>query len=46
MYVSSHDLKPVRNGFGHVIISTSKGIMTGKDAKKEKVGGEALFEIW
>ena len=46
MYKSVLDIVPVRYGFGALILSTPKGIMTDKEAKKEKVGGEALFEIW
>lgn len=46
MYVSSREANPVRYGFGALVISTSKGIMTDKEARKEKVGGEALFQIW
>jgi len=39
-------IKPVKQGFGHLILSTPKGILTNIEAKKEKVGGEALFQIW
>jgi len=35
-----------RSGYGNSFISTSKGIMTDVDAKKNKVGGELLFKIW
>lgn len=45
-YVSYKDLKPVMSGFGHSILSTSKGLMTNKEARKEKIGGELLFMIW
>jgi small subunit ribosomal protein S8 len=45
-YVSYKDLKPVQSGFGHSIISTSKGIMTNKEARDAKIGGELLFKIW
>jgi small subunit ribosomal protein S8 len=45
-YFGVKDIRPVRNGFGSVILSTPKGIMSGKEAKKEMVGGEALFKIW
>ncbi|MCX7955727.1 MAG: 30S ribosomal protein S8 [Patescibacteria group bacterium] len=45
-YVSYKDLKPVMNGYGYSIISTSKGIMTDKEAKIKKIGGELLFNIW
>ena len=40
------DIKPVKNGFGIGVITTPKGIMTTGNAKKEKVGGKVLFEIW
>ena len=46
MYKSVHDIMPVRYGHGALILTTPKGIKTGKEARKEKVGGEALFEIW
>jgi len=46
MYRSVHEITPVRYGHGNLILSTPKGIMTDKEAKKEKLGGEALFEIW
>jgi small subunit ribosomal protein S8 len=46
MYRKYSELKPVRQGFGRLILSTPEGIMTDTDAKKKKVGGEALFEIW
>lgn len=45
-YVSVNDLKPVLSGMGYSLISTSKGILTNKEAKKEKIGGELLFDIW
>jgi len=46
VYVGSKEIKPVKNGMGAVILSTPKGILTGDDAKKAHVGGEALFKIW
>lgn len=45
-YVSYRDLKLVMSGYGYSIISTPKGIMTNKEAKIKKVGGELLFNIW
>lgn len=45
-YVSYHQLKPVLGGYGASILSTSKGILTNKEAYKLKVGGELLFNIW
>jgi small subunit ribosomal protein S8 len=46
IYLKSGDIRAVKNGYGALIISTPNGIMTGRDAKKAKVGGEALFTIW
>jgi small subunit ribosomal protein S8 len=46
VYVRSNDIKPVFNGMGISILSTSKGIMTDKKARKENVGGEILCNIW
>lgn len=46
VYVKSKDVKPVLNGMGVAILSTSKGIMTDKKARKENVGGEILCNIW
>lgn len=46
IYAGYAELRPIKQGYGLGIISTPKGIMTTKDAKKMKVGGELLFEIW
>lgn len=46
MYVKGAEAHPVRNGFGSLIISTPNGILTDREARKAKVGGEALFKIW
>ena len=46
IYIGSQDIKPVKQGYGIVVLSTPKGIMAGKEARKELVGGEVLFEIW
>lgn len=46
IYIGCKDIKPVKRGYGLLIISTPKGIITGKEAKNMKVGGEMLFEIW
>lgn len=46
MYQGAKDMKPIRHGYGILVVSTPKGIMTGKDAKKENVGGEVLFSMW
>jgi len=44
--VKGKDIKPVLNGMGISILSTSKGIMSDKKARAEKVGGEILCNIW
>ena len=46
IYFKTKSIMSVRSGFGHFIISTPKGLLTDKEARKENVGGEALFQIW
>lgn len=46
VYSGSKELKPVKSGYGKIILTTPQGIMTDKEAKKMKVGGELLFKIW
>ena len=46
VYVKSKDIKPVYNGMGISILSTSRGIMSDKKARQENVGGEILCNIW
>ncbi len=46
IYLPYGKLKPVKGGYGISIISTSKGLMTNKGARKNKLGGEVLCEIW
>ena len=46
VYQGARDLQPVRQGFGELIISTPRGVMTGSAARRAKVGGEVLFKIW
>lgn len=45
VYVGSVDLPKVSSGFGIAIVSTSAGIMTNREAKKRKLGGEILCEV-
>ncbi len=45
-YRDYRGLKRVRQGHGAGVLSTSKGIMTADQARKQKIGGEYLFEIW
>lgn len=46
LYFKADDVHSVRNGYGHLILTTPNGVMTDRDARKAKVGGEALFKIW
>lgn len=46
IYVGKNEIPTVRNGHGLAIISTSKGVMSNKDARKEGVGGEVICELW
>ena len=46
VYVKAENMPNVLNGLGIAIVSTSKGVMTGKDAKKESLGGEVLAYVW
>lgn len=46
MYASVHEIKPYMNGRGLFVLSTPKGILTDKEARKEHVGGEVLFSIF
>jgi len=46
IYQGVHDIKRVHGGYGISIISTSKGLMTNAEAKKQKMGGEIICQIW
>lgn len=46
VYVRSDDVKPVLNGMGIAVLSTSSGVMTDKQARKKSVGGEVLCHVW
>ncbi len=46
VYSAADDLPVVKSGRGMVIVSTSKGIMTGREAKKNRLGGEVLVKVW
>jgi len=45
-YVGATELPRVRNGLGMAIVSTSRGVMSDRDARKNNVGGEILAAIW
>ncbi len=46
VYSKSKQIKPVLNGLGISVVSTSRGVMTDKQAKEANVGGEILFNVW
>ena len=46
IYASCEDMPRVMNGLGVAIVSTSKGIMTDKEARKNNIGGEVLAFVW
>lgn len=46
IYVKSKDIKSVKNNYGLAVFSTSKGLMTGMEARKAGLGGEYICEIW
>lgn len=46
VYLKSKEIRPVKFGQGIMILSTPKGLKTDREARNEKVGGEALFSIW
>jgi small subunit ribosomal protein S8 len=45
-YVSKETIPYVLNGFGIALISSSQGIVSNKEARKQKIGGELILEIW
>ena len=46
VYVRSKEIKPVYSGLGTAILSTSKGVMTDRQARKENLGGEIICNLW
>ena len=46
IYIKKDEIKPIRQGYGLTIISTSKGLMTNMEAKKKRLGGEVICEIY
>ncbi len=46
LYAKKSQLRPVREGYGLSVISTSQGLMTNKEAKKKGLGGEIICELW
>lgn len=46
IYVKRHDIEKVKNGYGIAIVSTSKGLMTGREAYRKGLGGEYVCKVW
>lgn len=46
IYLPYKKIKRVKGGYGIAIVSTSKGLMTDREARKQKIGGEVMCEIW
>lgn len=46
IYTPYRDIKHVKGGMGHALLSSSRGIVTDMQARKENVGGELLFHVW
>ena len=46
VYVGCEEIPRVMNGMGTAIISTPKGVMTGRQARRERIGGEVLCTVW
>lgn len=46
IYSSARELRPVLNGLGISILSTSRGLMSDREARQQKVGGEVICEVW
>lgn len=46
IYKTVSEIKPFKRGYGATILSTPKGILSDKEAMKQKVGGELMFRIW
>ena len=45
-YIKADQIQDVRSGYGLTIISTNQGVLSGREARQKKVGGEVLCEIW
>ena len=46
LHIGYRDLKAVKQNYGLSILSTPAGVMSNREARKQKVGGEYLFEVW
>ena len=46
VYIGARDLRPVLNGLGISVVSTSRGVISDREARQKNVGGEVLCQIW
>ena len=46
VYRANDDLRPIRSGLATRILTTSQGVMTDREARKRRIGGEVLCEVW
>ncbi len=46
VYKASDEMRPIRSGLTTRILTTSQGVMTDREARKRKIGGEVLCEVW
>lgn len=46
MYAGVREIRSIKQGHGTLVLSTPQGLMTDKEAREKRVGGETLFEIW
>ncbi|GAA9662007.1 hypothetical protein VEHV062_13400 [Helicobacter pylori] len=46
VYKQKNELKRFKNGYGVIVVSTSKGVITNEEAYRQNVGGEVLCSIW
>jgi small subunit ribosomal protein S8 len=46
VYLGSDKINKVRNGLGISVLSTSRGVLSDREARRHNVGGEVLFEVW
>jgi small subunit ribosomal protein S8 len=46
VYAGMHDIPRVLGGMGTVVVSTNRGIMTGREARRRHLGGELIAEVW
>ncbi len=46
IYLKKNQIKPVKQGYGFLIVSTPQGLMTGEEAQKKGIGGEVICQVW